>query len=110
MPQPVSWNLALIRATIASQCGRACHRNREIVVESLYLLIPIALVFVVLAIRALFWAVNSGQYDDLNTEGQRILFEEDKVVPKRSGNPAAGEGGDAPAAASDSTTSKSSTD
>ena len=50
--------------------------------ESLYLLIPIALVFVVIAIRTLFWAVNSGQYDDLNTEGQRILFEEDQVTTK----------------------------
>lgn len=45
--------------------------------ESLYLLIPIALVFVVLAVRVLFWAVNSGQFDDLDTEGQRILFDEE---------------------------------
>jgi len=45
-------------------------------VESLYLLVPVALVFLVIAIRVLFWAVNSGQYDDLDTEGHRILFEE----------------------------------
>jgi len=44
--------------------------------ESLYLLIPIALVIIVLAIKLLFWAINSGQYDDLNTEGHRILFDE----------------------------------
>ncbi len=43
---------------------------------SLYLLIPIALVFVVVAIKLFFWAVKSGQYDDLDTEGKRILFDE----------------------------------
>lgn len=44
--------------------------------ESLYLLIPIALIVVVLAIKLLFWAINNGQYDNLNTEGHRILFDE----------------------------------
>lgn len=43
--------------------------------ESLYLLIPISLVFIFIAIRIFFWAVNSGQYDDLDSEGERILFE-----------------------------------
>lgn len=46
--------------------------------DSLYLLIPVALVFVTLAIKLLFWAVKSGQYDDLDTEGKRILFERDQ--------------------------------
>jgi cbb3-type cytochrome oxidase maturation protein len=45
--------------------------------ESLYLLIPISLIFIVLATRIFFWAVNSGQYDDLDSEGERILFEID---------------------------------
>jgi cbb3-type cytochrome oxidase maturation protein len=34
--------------------------------ESLYLLIPIALVFCVIAIKLLLWAISSGQYDDLD--------------------------------------------
>jgi cbb3-type cytochrome oxidase maturation protein len=46
--------------------------------ESLYLLIPISLVFIFIAIRIFFWAVNSGQYDDLDSEGERILFETDE--------------------------------
>jgi cbb3-type cytochrome oxidase maturation protein len=46
-------------------------------VDSLYFLIPIAVVFVALAIKVFFWAVNNGQYDDLETEGRRILFEDD---------------------------------
>ena len=46
--------------------------------ESFYLLIPIALIFVAGAIRLLFWAINSGQYDNLDTEAHRILFDEDR--------------------------------
>jgi len=46
-------------------------------VESLYLLVPIALIFIAVAIRLLFWAVNNGQYEDLDTEAHRILFDEE---------------------------------
>ena len=34
--------------------------------DSLYLLIPIALVFCAIAIKLLLWAIDSGQYDDLD--------------------------------------------
>ena len=44
--------------------------------ESLYILIPIAVVFIVIAIIIFFWAVKSGQYEDLENEGKRILFDE----------------------------------
>lgn len=50
--------------------------------EILYLLVPIALVFLVIAIKLLFWAVNNGQYDDLDTEGYRILFDDDQPPEK----------------------------
>lgn len=41
--------------------------------EILYLLIPLSAVLI-LAIIAIFgWAVNSGQFDDLEREGQRLL-------------------------------------
>ncbi len=45
--------------------------------ESLYLLIPIALVFCVIAIRLLLWAIDNGQYDDLDKESWRILDDDD---------------------------------
>jgi len=48
-------------------------------VESLYLLIPIALVFCVITIKLLLWAINSGQYDDLDKEAWRILADEDEA-------------------------------
>ena len=53
--------------------------------ESLYFLVPCALVFIALAIKTLFWAINSGQYDNLDTEAHRILFDaEAKPVPSTS--------------------------
>jgi cbb3-type cytochrome oxidase maturation protein len=47
-------------------------------VPSLYLLIPIALVFCVIAIKLLLWAINNGQYEDLDKEAWRILADDEK--------------------------------
>ncbi|MBY6063098.1 cbb3-type cytochrome oxidase assembly protein CcoS [Pseudidiomarina sediminum] len=49
--------------------------------ESLYLLIPIAIVFVIIAVVIFFWAVRSDQFEDLERQGMNILLDEDK--PKR---------------------------
>ena len=46
--------------------------------DSLYLLIPLSLLIVAVAVSIFFWAVRSGQYDDLDSEGERILFDEDE--------------------------------
>ena len=55
--------------------------------DSLYLLIPIALVFCVIAIKLLLWAIDSGQYDDLDKEAWRILAEEDSPPPATGRDP-----------------------
>lgn len=58
--------------------------------DSLYLLIPIALVIFAIAMRFLFWAINSGQYDNLDTEAYRILFDDDELLtppPKAQDQP-----------------------
>jgi cbb3-type cytochrome oxidase maturation protein len=44
--------------------------------DSLYLLIPISLLFLGIAVAVFFWAVNSGQYDDIDREAEQILFDE----------------------------------
>mgnify|MGYP001950478001 CR=1 FL=1 len=49
--------------------------------ESLYLLIPIALLFCIIAIKLLLWAISSGQYDDLDKEAWRILADEEPAKP-----------------------------
>lgn len=43
----------------------------------LYLLIPLALLLLALAVWAFFWAVGSGQFDDLDTPAMRILLDDD---------------------------------
>lgn len=59
--------------------------------DSLYLLIPVALVFVAIGIKLLLWAIDSGQYDDLDKEAWRILAEEDpaprKTEPEEQAGP-----------------------
>jgi cbb3-type cytochrome oxidase maturation protein len=57
------------------------------------LLIPLGLVLMGLAAAALFWAVNGGQFDDLDTPGRSVL-EEDAPEPPRA--PAADAAGSAP--------------
>jgi len=48
----------------------------------IYVLIPIAMIFVAIAVLVFFWAVKSNQYDDLDREAVNILFDEDIVDPK----------------------------
>jgi cbb3-type cytochrome oxidase maturation protein len=52
--------------------------------DSLYLLIPIALLFCVIAIKLLLWAISSGQYDDLDKEAWRILADDKPAAPSSS--------------------------
>jgi cbb3-type cytochrome oxidase maturation protein len=44
----------------------------------LYVLIPLALLILGGAVWAFFWAVGSGQFDDLDTPAMRILMDDDK--------------------------------
>lgn len=43
----------------------------------LYVLIPVAVILVLIAIWVFNWAVNSGQYDDLDGPAHSILFDEE---------------------------------
>lgn len=42
-----------------------------------YVLIPLGLMLLALAVWAFFWAVNNGQFDDLDTPAHRILHDDD---------------------------------
>ena len=50
----------------------------------IYILIPIAILFVIIAIGVFFWAVNSEQFSDLNKQGHSILFKDDKEQHNKS--------------------------
>ncbi|PHS14425.1 MAG: cbb3-type cytochrome oxidase assembly protein CcoS [Kangiella sp.] len=45
---------------------------------SIYWLIPLTLVILSLAVYTFFWAVKDGQYDDLDAEASKILFDDDE--------------------------------
>ena len=46
-----------------------------------FLLIPLGMGLLVTAVAALFWAVNSGQYDDLEEAGRSVVEPEDEQYP-----------------------------
>ena len=50
--------------------------------ESLYLLIPLSVVLVFAIGVAFWWSLRSGQFDDLEGPGYRILMDDDKSGEK----------------------------
>ena len=55
----------------------------------IYILIPIAMIFVILAFVIFFWAVKNDQFEDLERHGTSILFDEptSKENSKESNSP-----------------------
>lgn len=53
--------------------------------ESLYVLIPLSALLVLLIIGVFGWALNRGQFEDLDREGERILT--DEATPVDAGQP-----------------------
>lgn len=47
----------------------------------LYLLVPAALMLAALGVAGFVWSVRSGQFDDVETPGMRVLFDDED--PKR---------------------------
>ncbi len=47
----------------------------------LYVLIPLGLVLLVAAVAAFFWAVGSGQFDDMDTPAWRVVMDDDRAPP-----------------------------
>jgi len=46
--------------------------------EALFFLIPLALIFCVLIVKAFFWAVSHRQFENLDSAAHSILFDEDE--------------------------------
>lgn len=44
---------------------------------ALYVMIPVAVIIVVIALFVFFWAVNNGQYDDMDSPAHSILFDDE---------------------------------
>ena len=49
----------------------------------LYFLIPLGLLLLVAAVAAFFWAVGSGQFDDMDTPAWRVVMDDDRAPPSQ---------------------------
>ena len=47
----------------------------------LYVLIPLAVVLLALAVWALIWAIRNGQFDNLDTHGWSVVLDDDQKPP-----------------------------
>ncbi|WAJ69045.1 cbb3-type cytochrome oxidase assembly protein CcoS [Catenovulum adriaticum] len=54
----------------------------------IYVLIPLAIIIVLVAIAIFFWAVRKNQFDDLDRQGYEILFDDEdnstEAMPKQN--------------------------
>ncbi|MGI2170001.1 cbb3-type cytochrome oxidase assembly protein CcoS [Shewanella sp. MF05960] len=50
----------------------------------IYVLIPIAMLFVMIAVAIFFWAVKSEQFDDLDRQSVSILFDDEAKKPQQA--------------------------
>lgn len=49
--------------------------------ETIFVLLPLALLIAAIAVCFFIWAASTGQFDDLETPAVRILFDDDEVKP-----------------------------
>ena len=54
--------------------------------DILFLLIPIALIFLIIAIAIFFWAIRDGQYDDMESQGLKIIMDDNQKQPENHPN------------------------
>lgn len=58
--------------------------------ETIFVLLPLALLIAAVAVGFFIWAATTGQFDDLSTPALRILFDDDEPghAPPIGTNPA----------------------
>ncbi|MEL0067517.1 MAG: cbb3-type cytochrome oxidase assembly protein CcoS [Gammaproteobacteria bacterium] len=44
--------------------------------DILFLLIPIAIGFLIIALAVFFWAIRDGQYDDMESQGLKVIIDD----------------------------------
>ena len=49
--------------------------------ETIFVLLPLALLIAGIALALFIWAARSGQFDDLDTPAVRILFDDEEPRP-----------------------------
>jgi cbb3-type cytochrome oxidase maturation protein len=47
--------------------------------DIIYILVPLSIGLILIAMLIFFWAVRSGQFDDMDSPAHRILFDQDET-------------------------------
>ena len=55
--------------------------------ETIFVLLPLALLIAAIAVGFFVWAARSGQFDDLETPAVRILFDDEEPRPTTASQP-----------------------
>ena len=69
------------RATRCVQATTGAPWRPPLSMDTLYLLIPLSLVAMFGVLGVFAWAVYGGQFEELDAEGNRILFDPDQAGP-----------------------------
>ena len=54
--------------------------------EIIFILLPLALLLVAFVVWAFWWAIRSGQFDDMEGPAHRILMDDDEEEVRRKNN------------------------
>jgi len=52
-------------------------------VDIIYVLVPLSIALIGIAVFVFFWAVKGGQFDDLESPAHKILFDDDEHLIQR---------------------------
>lgn len=53
--------------------------------SSIFLLVPLGILLLGVAVWAFFWAVSNGQFDDLSSPALSVVMDDDAAPPGRAG-------------------------
>ena len=53
----------------------------------IYVLIPVAMIFTIIAVALFIWAARRGQFDDLDRHGRSVLYDDARPQPKTPAEP-----------------------
>ncbi len=61
-------------------------QKRIKLLDIIYWLIPLSLIILAVAIGIFFWAVQSGQFKDLDSPAVELLFDKDPLIHSKKNN------------------------
>ena len=54
--------------------------------DIIYVLVPLSILLLTIAVAIFFWAVKGGQFDDLDSPAHKILFDDDEhLITRKEG-------------------------